>query len=111
MNIMRDIQSVSEFKRHTAKFLKQIQETGEPVILTINGKPSVVVQDAKSYQELLELKERIETIAGIRRGLESMNQGRGIALEAFDAEFRKKHNFPTNKWLTPLLLKNQRDRI
>ena len=47
--------------------IAQIKQTGEPIVLTVNGKAEVVVQDAKSYQQLLEKIENLETIS-LRRG-------------------------------------------
>ena len=92
MNIERDIQSLSNFKRNTGEVIKQLKETGEPVVLTINGKAELVVQDAAAYQELLELRDRVEAIAGIRRGLASMEHGKGRPAEDVFANLRKKHN-------------------
>ena len=92
MNIERDIQSLSNFKRNTGEVIKQLKETGEPVVLTINGKAELVVQDAAAYQELLELRDRMEAIAGIRRGLASMERGKGRPAEDVFADLRKKHN-------------------
>lgn len=43
MNITNDITPLTEFKRDTARLIAQIKETGRPQILTVNGKPSVVV--------------------------------------------------------------------
>lgn len=77
MKLTRDIHSLSTFKRDTAKLMRQMKKTKEPVVLTVNGKAELVVQDAESYQKLLEVKDRMETIEGIRRGLESMKRGRG----------------------------------
>jgi len=93
MKLARDIQSLSTFKRDTARFVKQLRKTKEPLVLTINGKAAVVVQDVESYQKLLEAKERMETIAGIRRGLESMKAGRGKTLEQFLADFTTQYGF------------------
>ena len=50
------------------------------------------MQDAESYQQLLEAKERMEAIEGIRSGLESMKAKRGKPADKFFAEF-----FSTNK--------------
>lgn len=97
MNITRDIQPLSSFKRETARIIQQINDTKEPVIITVNGKPSVVVQDAESYQELLDIKERMETIAAIRLGLDSMKRGKGKTLAQFDADFRKRHGLPAGQ--------------
>ena len=76
MKLSRDIQSMSVFKRDTAKFLKQIKKTGQPIILTVNGKAAAVVHDPDSYQEYLREKERQEVIAGVRRGIADMKAGR-----------------------------------
>ena len=73
MKLTRDIQSLSTFKRDTAKVVRQLKKTGQPVVLTVNGKAELVVQDAESYQKLLEVKDRMEAIEGIKRGLESMD--------------------------------------
>ena len=52
MKLTRDIQSLSTFKRDTAKVVRQLKKTGQPVVLTVNGKAELVVQDAESYQKL-----------------------------------------------------------
>ncbi len=48
--------------------------TGHPIVLTINGKAELVVQDAASYQQLLNTIEELETIIGIKKGLEDLAQ-------------------------------------
>ncbi len=42
MNLERDIHPLTDFKRHTAEFLTQLKTTGQPVVLTINGKAEIV---------------------------------------------------------------------
>lgn len=66
LDITRDIDSLTNFKRNTAEYLKRIKESGQPLILTVNGKAELVVQDAQSYQKLLELADRIQAIEGIQ---------------------------------------------
>jgi hypothetical protein len=58
----------------------------------INGKAELVVQDAKSYQRLLELAERIETIESIRQVMQEFDEGNGISLDEFRAHIRRRHN-------------------
>src|SRR2546425_2264475 len=60
------IRSLSDFKRNTSELLERLKKTGNPLVLAINGKAEIVVQDAEAYQELLQ---RVETIEGIPRGL------------------------------------------
>ena len=87
MKLTRDIQSLSTFKRDTAKIVRQLKKTGQPVVLTVNGKAALIVQDAASYQKLLDALEKMQTIEGIRRGLESMKRNRGKPAEEFFKEF------------------------
>jgi PHD/YefM family antitoxin component YafN of YafNO toxin-antitoxin module len=91
VNLDRDIHSLTDFKKNTPQFLEQLKETGEPVVLTINGKAELVVQDAASYQKLLDLAEEARVVEGIRRGLEDMKAGRTIGLDEFKQHARKMH--------------------
>ena len=47
INLREEINSLSNFKRNTSEFLEQLKETGKPIVLTINGRAELVVQDAK----------------------------------------------------------------
>jgi PHD/YefM family antitoxin component YafN of YafNO toxin-antitoxin module len=91
MNLDRDIHSLTDFKKNTPEFLQQLKETGDPVILTINGKAELVIQDAASYQKLLDLADEAKVIEGIRQGLEDMKAGRTMSLDDFKEHARKKH--------------------
>lgn len=83
MKLTRDIQSLSTFKRDTAKIMRQIKRTKEPVILTVNGKAALVVQDAESYQKLLKMKDHIETVDILRKRLASLKEKKGLPAEEF----------------------------
>lgn len=97
MKLTRDIHSLSTFKRDTAKLVRQMKRTKEPVVLTVNGKAELVVQDAASYQELLEAKDRMEAIEGIRRGLQSMKRNAGKPAEEFFREFFAEKGIPEDE--------------
>ena len=94
IDLSKDIHSLIDFKRHTTEFVKQIKETGHPLVLTVNGKVELVVQDAESYQTLLEATEFVQTIKGIRRGLEQMKRGEGRPAEEVFAQLRQKLGIP-----------------
>jgi prevent-host-death family protein len=85
MDLSRDIHPLTDFKRKTPEFLRQLKATGHPLVLTVNGKAELVVQDAKSYQRLLDLAERLETIQAVKEGLASADRGEGRSMDdAFD---------------------------
>lgn len=92
LDIVRDIHSLSSFKRNTSEFIQLMRETGQPVVLTVNGKAELVVQYAESYQKLLELLEQLETIAGISKGLEDVDAGRTRPVEEFEQEMQQKYS-------------------
>ncbi len=94
MDLNRDIHSLTEFKKNTPEFLQQLKETGEPLVLTINGKAELVVQDAESYQKLLDLAEEAKVLAGIRQGLEDMRAGRTQPLAEAFADIRRDLDLP-----------------
>jgi len=76
LDLANDIRSLSDFKRNTVELLDRLRKTGHPLVLTINGKAEVVVQDAAAYQTLLD---RLDAIEGIQRGLADVKAGRAAA--------------------------------
>ena len=91
INLSRDIQSLSTFKRNTNELITQMKETGNPVVLTVNGKAELVVQDTVSYQKLLDSIEYLETIIGIKKGLEDIDKGDIQSLNQFMEEMQNKY--------------------
>ena len=53
MKIKEDIKPVSYLKSRSAELLAQINETRRPVIITQNGEPKAVIQDAESYEKMV----------------------------------------------------------
>jgi prevent-host-death family protein len=94
LDITSDIQSLTTFRRRSGDFLKQLKKSKRPVVLTVKGKATAVVQDAAAYQRLLDIAALADTEEGIRQGLDDVAQGRTRpAREAFDA-LRRKHDIP-----------------
>jgi prevent-host-death family protein len=91
---LNEIHSLTDFQRNTKTHIDRLRESGKPQILTVNGKAEIVVQDAESYQKLLENVDRLEAIAGIRRGLEEVLQGKVSPANEVFAAMRKKHKIP-----------------
>jgi prevent-host-death family protein len=91
---LRNIHPLSEFQRSAKAFLTTLKDTQAPMVLTVNGKASVVVQDAESYQRLLERIELLESLAGIRKSLDEFEQHQSIPLDEAFQQFRKKHDIP-----------------
>lgn len=90
-DITTDIHSLTDFKRHTTELTEQMKNNGRPLVLTVNGKAELVVQDAASYQAMAEAAELAITVQGIRRGLEQIAAGESRPADEFFKEFRARH--------------------
>lgn len=94
IDITSDIQSLTAFRRRSAEFMKQLKKTKRPVVLTVKGKAAAVVQDAASYQRLLDIAAHADAEEGIRQGVEDASQGKVRAAREFFADFEARHGIP-----------------
>jgi prevent-host-death family protein len=94
LDITKDIQSLTTFRRRSGDFMKQLKKTKRPVVLTVKGKAAAIVQDAEAYQRLLDIAARADAEEGIRQGLDDVAHGRTRpAREVFD-RIRLKNGIP-----------------
>jgi PHD/YefM family antitoxin component YafN of YafNO toxin-antitoxin module len=92
--LRNDTHSVAEFLSNAPAFSRRLKETGEPVVLAVDGGADVVVQDADAYRKLLDEVERARDLEGIRRGLEDMRAGRTQPLDEAFADIRRELGLP-----------------
>jgi prevent-host-death family protein len=90
---LREVRSVTEFQRNLKDYVERLKEKKTPLVLTVNGRAELVVQDADSYQALLDRLERAEIVAAIRQGMEQFERDEGVPLEQAERQLRKKHGF------------------
>lgn len=90
INLSQDIESLSNFKRNTVELLGRMRKSGRPVVLTVNGKAELVVQDVESYQRLFDLADRFETLEAIDEGLKDVDSGRTRPARRILAKLRAK---------------------
>lgn len=81
----RDIQPVTEFRANAARFIEQVQETGEPVILTQHGRSAAVLLDVESYESMVE---ELELLRDVREAEKELAAGKGISHAAAAKELR-----------------------
>ena len=91
LDITKDIQSLTTFRRRSGDFIKQLKKSKRPVVLTVKGKAAAIVQDAEAYQHLLDIAARADAEEGIRQGLEDAKKGRTRSARHFFAEFEAAH--------------------
>jgi prevent-host-death family protein len=91
LDITKDIQSLTAFRRQSSHFLKQLKKSKRPVVLTVNGKAAAILQDAEAYQRLLDIAAGADEEEAVRQGLEDVKKGRTRPAREFFAEFEAKH--------------------
>jgi len=88
---LEEICSLREFQRDAKRHIQRLKRTGRPEAITVNGRAEVVIQDATSYQRLLDLTAQAEAIAAVHEGLESMRRGGGKPARLVLERIRRKH--------------------
>jgi len=91
LDITKDIQSLTTFRRRSGDFMKQLKKSKRPVVLTVKGKAAAIVQDAEAYQRLLDVAARADAEEGIRQGLEDVKTGKTRPAKEFFDEFEATH--------------------
>ncbi len=73
-----DIRPLSEFRAGVASFIRQVHETGRPMILTQRGRGVAVLMDVREFEAM---RDRLETLEEIHRAQSQLEKGEGIAQE------------------------------
>ncbi|MEE8525206.1 MAG: type II toxin-antitoxin system Phd/YefM family antitoxin [Thermoanaerobaculia bacterium] len=82
---------MTHFRHRTSELLGRLKESGSPLVLTIDGRAEVVVQDAVAYQKLLDRAEHLETVAALKEAIQAVDESKTRpAAEALE-EIRRRH--------------------
>ena len=82
---------LTDFTHDATATIKRLVQTRLPEVLTVDGKPAVVVQDVLSYQRLIDRLNYLLTIEGIRLGQELAARGETVPAEEVFARVRAKY--------------------
>lgn len=74
----QDIQPLSEFRAGVASYIKQINETRRPLVITQHGKGVAVVLDVAEYEAM---QEKIELLEEMRTAEAQLASGLGVTNE------------------------------
>lgn len=85
------IESLSNFQKNTKEFIGRLESSKEPLVLTVNGRAKLVVQDADAYQEMLDQVERLKFVEAVTIGISEANSGMirpaNVAFEEMKAKY------------------------
>ncbi len=90
-DLTTDFQSLTAFRRQSSIMARRLKRTQRPLVLTVKGKPALVVQTAAAYQRLLDVAARSDAREGIRQGREDVREGRVRSAREVFAHFEAKH--------------------
>jgi len=83
MRKLPHIVSISDLRQDAAKVLKQVRDSGEPLVITQRGRAAAVMLSVESYEASVREKELLHLLA---RGEKEIEAGQGHDLEAVLAE-------------------------
>ncbi len=73
ISVANDIVPLGEFKADLSKWLNNVQQTGQPVIVTQNGRPAGVLLSPQAFDQL---RQRKLFLRSIEEGLADAEAGR-----------------------------------
>lgn len=65
------VKPISYLKSHAAEIIRDITESGEPMLITQNGEAKVVVQDAQSYEDMQQTLALLKILTLGRKEIEA----------------------------------------
>ncbi|AIE85972.1 hypothetical protein OP10G_2604 [Fimbriimonas ginsengisoli Gsoil 348] len=83
--------SLTEFQQNAKGFIDGLNESKEPMLLTVNGKVQAVLVDPITYQALEERLERERFMIAILEGEKDIQEGRTKPADAVFAELKAKY--------------------
>ena len=92
--VSNDIIPLGEFKTSLSKWLKDIQSTGQHLIITQNGKPAGVLLSPSEYDELVHKNLFIDSV---NRGLSDAESGNVISSNKLKKELTKRRTSRKSK--------------
>lgn len=75
---MDTVHPISDFSRKPEEYIKRLKATGKPEILTVNGKAEVIIQDARAYEDMMNL---LDSLAKTAHAAREHEEGKGIAAD------------------------------
>jgi len=87
INVSNDIIPVGEFKISLSKWLKNVQSTGHPLIITQNGRPAGVLLSPSEYDDLIHSKSFLQSV---ERGISDAETGNVYTTQELREELKNR---------------------
>jgi len=87
MKYFEAIEPVSRLKTRSAEFIRRVRDTGQPIVITQNGKATAVLQDVESFERQ---RKALLLLRYLAQGEEEVRSGKGIPHGKVIRHFEKK---------------------
>ena len=85
MQSFANIMSISYLKSHAAQISEDLQQNGSPFVIAQNGKPSMVIESVRQFQEKEALIAALKIIA---LGEKDRHENKGLTVEKSRTQLR-----------------------
>jgi prevent-host-death family protein len=92
MNVATAIEPITVLKANSARLIKRVQVSGQPIVITQNGQATAVLQDVQTYEEQ---RRTLHLLKFLVQGDQELKRGAGIPQAS-----AQKHFAETLKGLT-----------
>jgi hypothetical protein len=71
--------------------LYELEDSDEPIVISINGKVDLTVADDGSFRLLADLVDRLELLQALKQATKDLDEGKGLSLEEVKEQARVKY--------------------
>ncbi|MGC2062001.1 MAG: type II toxin-antitoxin system Phd/YefM family antitoxin [Thermodesulfovibrionales bacterium] len=73
MKLSEAVKPISYFKAHASEVIRDVSESSNPVVITLNGEAKVILQDIKEYERTQQSLALLKILA---QSTKSLQQGK-----------------------------------
>jgi len=94
LNVSNDIIPIGEFKINLSKLLKNVKNTGHPLVITKNGRPAGVLISPSEYDKLVHKNLFLNSV---NRGLSDIKSGNVYSTKELKDELKDRSAIRNSK--------------
>ena len=87
ISVANDIIPIGEFKAGISKWINKSKSSGNPIVITQNGRPAAVVISPTDYDQLNELRQFVDSV---KRGITDSDKANVHSTAQVNAELEKR---------------------
>ncbi len=86
MKLSKAVKPVSYIKSHASEVMRELEATGEAIVITLNGEAKAVMQDIRQYEKTQESLAMLKILA---LGKKEAEEGKAQPMDEAFGEVRK----------------------